>query len=112
MPMSTMLPPGGMSGGPTMGSLEQMIIMDNTIQAWEKQQALSQLKAEMGYAPSSTLLTPDMLRKIGGGVLGTLIARYFGMGMVGMAIAGAAGYGLGKVVSDFYKPANKVRWMI
>lgn len=109
--------PAGMTGTPvtgqvTVGSLEQMILMDNTIQQWEKQQALARLKRDLAYASSDTILTREMLMKLGGGALGAMIAKYLGMGMLGMTVAGLAGYGIGKVVSDFYKPANMVRWIV
>ena len=108
--MAASMAPTNIGPDPTIGSLEQMIIMDAYLQQWEKQQALAQLKRDLGYMPDSTPLSPDVLAKIGGGVLGGLIASYFGMGLLGMTIAGMAGYGIGKTISDFYKPGNKVRW--
>lgn len=94
---------GSRSSGPTLGSLEHHIMMDNRLQSWQKQEIMRNLSQEIGYAPqgSNTPLA-DILPRVGGGILGFLISKYFSMGVAGQVISTAAGYGVGKVISDFY----------
>lgn len=92
---------------PTLGTLEYQILMDQRLSNAERQLILSNLKAEVGPVPESTPLS-DLAGSIGGGVLGWLISKYFGMSGVGQAISALAGYGIGGQMSNFYNAMNKV----
>ena len=93
---------GGGLSGPTLGTLEHKIMMDTRIDNYQKQFIIKQIKQEVGtFTPSSTPLS-QVIPKIGGGVLGYLIAKYFNMSLPGQIISTAAGYGIGKVIADFY----------
>ncbi len=89
--------------GPTLGTLEHQIMMDQRLEAWQKQFIMNNLRNEIGHTPQgkNTPLS-EILPRVGGGVLGFLIAKYFKMGLMGQAISTAAGYGVGKVIADFY----------
>ena len=87
--------------GPTLGTLEHAILTDMRISDFEKRFAVQKLQQETGYASPSTPLS-SVIGRLGGGVLGAMVARMMGLGGVGMGIAGIAGYGVGKIVSDFY----------
>ena len=89
-------------GEPTLASLEYRILMDTTMSSWDKQQAIQALEADAGNVPKSTPLR-IIAPRIGGGLLGYLIGKYFGMSLPGQLLATMAGYGIGKVVSDFYE---------
>ncbi len=86
---------------PTLGTLEHHIMMDNRLSAWQRDFVIRNLRAEVGQAPASTPLAP-LLGRLGGGVLGWLVSKYFSMGPVGQMVGTAAGYGIGKVIADFY----------
>jgi len=98
----------GAQPGLTVGSLEQAIAIDQRISNYEKQQAIMQIRQDLGGVSSHTPLS-SVLHRIGGGVLGLIIAKYFGMGTVGQILSSVAGYGMGKVVSDFYDNNNGPR---
>lgn len=86
---------------PTVDTLEQHIMMDPQLAALEKQQIIQQLMQELGPVSKSTPLAA-LVGKIGGGILGWLIAKYFKMGLVGQAISTMVGYGIGKQIGGFY----------
>ena len=94
---------GPQQSGPTVGTLEHAIMHDAKMAEYDKQVALMKLKQDTGYAPSNTPLS-GLLGGMGGGALGVVVAKYFGMGAVGQILSSLAGYGIGKVISDFYKP--------
>lgn len=100
---------GAHSTNPTIGTLETLLLRDTFLSQLEKEQAMAKLKAELRYMPASTPLTPQLLSKLGGGALGMVIARYLRMGFLGSVLTAAAGYSIGKVISDFYTPGNQVR---
>jgi hypothetical protein len=98
---------GGYNPGPTLGTLEHKIMMDSRLDQWERQFIMRRLRQEVRGASSSTPLS-EILHKIGrsgaaGGVLGFMVAKYFSMSFPGQVIATAAGWGIGKVLGDFYK---------
>ena len=96
--MSDSILPGNM---PTLGMLEQQIRVDNTLSQTQKDSALQMIALQTANAPPSTPLR-DLLPRLGGTLLGWLISKYFGMGLVGQAVASVAGYGIGKVLGDAY----------
>jgi len=67
----------------------------------EQQRILQQLAQEIGPVPKNTPLA-QVVGKIGGGILGWLIAKYFKMGIIGQTISAVAGYGIGKQIGNFY----------
>jgi len=91
---------------PTVDTLEQHIMMDQQLGMLEKQQIMQQLARELGSISKSTPLA-QVVGKLGGGVLGWLIAKYFKMGIVGQAISTFAGYGIGKQIGNFYDLLTK-----
>ena len=93
-------------GGPTLGSLEHKIMMDSTLAAWEKDIIRQKVRQEVGFStPSSTPLA-ELLPKLGGGALGFVVAKYFQMSVPGQVISTLAGYGIGKVLGDFYNAGS------
>ena len=92
---------------PTLGTLEYQILMDQRLTNAERQLIIGNLKAEVGNAPPDTPLA-SLAGRIGGGVLGWLVSKYFGMSGVGQAISAMAGYGIGAQMSNFYNAMNKV----
>jgi hypothetical protein len=90
--------------GPTLGTLEHHIQMDQRLEQWERQFVINNLNREIGHVPQgkSTPLS-EILPRVGGGVLGFLISKYFGLGAIGQALATAGGYGVGATISGFYK---------
>lgn len=93
---------GFMNIGPTLGTLEHAILTDIRLSEFEKKHALRQLQKDTGFASPGTPLS-SILPKLGGGVLGALIARMLGLGGLGMGIAALGGYGLGKIIADYYR---------
>ena len=92
---------------PTLGTLEYEILMDQRLTNAERQLIIGNLKAEVGNVPDSTPLS-TLAGRIGGGVLGWLVSKYFGMSGVGQAISALAGYGIGSQMHSFYNAMNKV----
>ena len=111
------LTPSGFLGAgsePTLGVLKHRILSDVVLDIRQKQEALELLERETRGASDSTPLAALMSR-IGGGALGLLFARYFGMGIPGQILATAGGYGLGKMLYDTYQdmadPSRNIhRW--
>lgn len=91
---------------PTLGTLEHQILMDQRLSAWERDLVLGNLRAEVGAVPKDTPLS-SLVGRIGGGVLGWLVSKYFGMGVIGQAISTLAGYGIGAQMSNFYNAMNQ-----
>ena len=90
--------------GKTLYDLYLAIQRDASISQMERQQLLEQVKGVTGFAPSSTPLSALMSRGLGG-IIGYLIAKYFGMSMPGRVIGSALGYGIGRLIYDqFNKP--------
>jgi len=81
-------------------------MVDSRLEAWEKEFIVQRVKQEVGYStPSSTPLA-QLLPKLGGGALGFVVAKYFQMSIPGQVISTLAGYGIGKVIGDFYKSTS------
>jgi hypothetical protein len=94
--------------GPTLGSLEWEIMRDQRMDDWKKRQTIQQLHAEVGPGTSKSTPLADLLPSLGGGLLGWLVAKYFNMSPVGQALSAAAGFGVGKLVGDFYQATNQL----
>ena len=100
------------TSGPTVGSLEDAILMEHRLSRYEKEKALQQLRRDLGGVPRSTPLM-DVVSRIGGGVLGMIVAQFMSMGTIGQILTTMAGYGLGKAVGDFYNGQNDddINWV-
>jgi hypothetical protein len=96
------------SVGPTLGTLEHKIMFDARLDAAEKEFIMQQVKREVGFSTPSATPLADLLPRLGGGVLGFLVAKYFQMSLPGQVISTMAGYGIGKVIGDFYKATTDV----
>ena len=98
----------------TVASLKHRVLSDPFLSAYDKQRTLQDLDRELRNLPDSTPLYA-VLSRLGGGALGLLIAKYFNMGLPGQVVSTAAGYGVGKVLSDFYRgiadPRSNVTWI-
>jgi hypothetical protein len=90
--------------GITLFDLYREIRKDTSLSMYQQQQAISQIEGVTRGAPPGTPLSGLMSRGLGG-VVGYLIAKYFGMSPIGKVVSTAAGFGLGKVVHDqFNRP--------
>lgn len=89
------------SGGPTIGSLEHKILMDNRLETWQKHNLIQVIRDRTGNAPSSTPLT-KVIGRLAGGTLGLLLARYFNMGLTGQLVGTGLGIGLGGPLANLY----------
>jgi hypothetical protein len=92
----------------TVGSLKHRILSDPFLSAYDKQKTLQELNRELRNQPDSTPLYA-ILSRVGGGALGLLVAKYFNMGLPGQVVATAAGFGVGKTLSDFYRSMTDPR---
>jgi len=63
------------------------------------------VQQDLGGAPLNSPLA-SVLPRLGGGFLGYQVGKYMNMSMPGKLVTGAAGYGVGKLVSDFYQGYN------
>lgn len=75
---------------------------DASINQSERMQLIARIGTETGHVPASTPLSV-LLSYGAGGVLGYLIAKYFGMGSAGRAVSSAIGAQLGRMVYDKHK---------
>jgi len=93
----------------TLGDLMSEIQLDTELPAFQRLQLISQLHGMTGNAPAGTPLSTLTKRGIGG-ILGALIAKYFGLGGVGSAATAAtavAGFGLAPLVDRYLNPAPR-----
>jgi len=93
---------GAQRMGPTLGTLEAQIASDNAFGVLERNLALMRLRQDLPNVPRSTPLRA-LLRELGGGLLGFLVSKYFGMSPTAQALSALAGYSIGRTVNDFYK---------
>lgn len=100
--------------GVTLHDLYREIMSDTSMSMVERQTTINQVKGLIGGMPAGTPISSLMSRGLGG-LIGYLIAKYFGMSPAGKAVSALTGYGLGKVVHDqFNKPpdTNPPGWKI
>lgn len=87
---------------PKLGDLMHAVILENTIDEFERRTVLERVAKDTGYASPQTPLTPNLLSGMGSGLLGMLVTRMLGQG-TNAVIMGASGMQyMGKVVSDYY----------
>ena len=85
--------------GRTLNDLYAAIQDDAGLQAFQKIQLMAQIQGmTMGVSPSTQL--SSLIRRGLGGILGMLIAKYFGMGGTGQALSALGGFGLGAVLDQ------------
>jgi hypothetical protein len=89
----------------SLASLHQGIMVDKALSDAEKLWASQNVQKDLG---NPTLQTPlnGVLPKLGGGFLGYQVGKYMDMSLPGKVITTAAGYGVGKMVHDFYQGYN------
>jgi hypothetical protein len=90
----------------SLASLHQGIMVDKHLSDAEKMWAAQNVQKDLGNPSLQEQLTP-YLPKLGGGFLGYQVGKYMGMSLPGKVITTAAGYGVGKMVHDFYQGYNK-----
>lgn len=83
---------------PTVQDLVNAIMMDASLSQPQKSDLIYKLKTQVQQVGASPT---TMVKHIGvaGGVIGFLLSKYFHLGLAGQAVATAAGYGIGNVVS-------------
>ena len=89
--------------GKTLQDLYIAIRADAGLPTTEKAQVIGQIKGMTQWANESTPLSA-LLHKGLGGMIGWLIAKYFGMGPLGQLVSAVAGYGIGNTI---HKQLNK-----
>ena len=85
--------------GKDLNDIYREIQQDVSLQQSERMELLASLRRETGGVPGSTPLSV-LLSYGAGGILGFIIAKYFGMGSVGRAVSSAMGAQLGRMVYD------------
>lgn len=93
------------ASAPTLADLYAAVRADHGISASEQSRIMAQIQAAVGMAPSSTPISSLMTQGLGG-ILGYLISKYFGMGIVGRAVSAFAGFGLGRALSQHMERAK------
>jgi hypothetical protein len=81
--------------GKSLFDLYRAIQADPTIAGFQKDLLIQQVASAAGGASGSTPIAV-LLARGGGGVLGYLISKYFGMGPVGQVVSTLGGMSLGK----------------
>lgn len=84
---------------PTLQDLITAISDDWSINSMEKLRLLAEIKRQTNQAPGWTLLSSLMYGGFGA-VFGNLIAKYFGLGIIGRSVATAVGAGIGSSLYD------------
>lgn len=92
----------------SLSDLEMAIIMDRSLDAVKKQEALSALQSATAQFGSGTQIS-QVIASLSGTVLGFLISRYIGMSPVGQAVSSALGFGIGRSMYDFASALNSAR---
>ena len=95
--------PQGGSGGPSLSDLLQAIRTDRGLTPNERDQLFQEIRGLVSGASEQTPLSALMYRGLGG-ILGGVIAKYFGMGAMGQLMSAAAGFGVG---SALYSKLNQ-----
>ena len=87
----------------TLGDIYAAVQNDFRISSAQRLQILDRLDAETNQAPLGTRLSTLMQRGLGG-ILGALIAKYFGLGGVGQAAAPLVGMGIAPMIGRSLMP--------
>jgi len=91
---------------PSLFDFHAAIQADKALDNAQKLFASKAVQADLGAPSLSTQLT-QVLPQLGGGFLGYQVGKYMDMSVPGKVITTAAGYGVGKLVSDFYQGYSK-----
>lgn len=91
---------------PSLFDFHAAIQADQALNNAQKQFASQAVQADLGAPPLTAPLT-NILPQLGGGFLGYQVGKYMDMSLPGKVITTAAGYGVGKLVSDFYQGYSK-----
>jgi hypothetical protein len=76
---------------PSLGTLEHAIMVDQRLSALEKRRVLEGMLRDMGHPSASAPLTPSLLQRLGGGLLGAVLMRMLGAGAMGAGLGLMAG---------------------
>jgi hypothetical protein len=93
--------------GNSLASLHQGILVDKHLSDAEKLWASQNVQQDLGN-PSLQSQLKQHLPHLGGGFLGYQVGKYMDMSLPGKVITTAAGYGVGKMVHDFYQGYNNL----
>lgn len=86
-------------GDPTLGDLLRAIDRDVGITLLEKSTLKQRIKQHAGAASEQTPLR-SLPYSLTGGILGSIIAKYFKLGTMGQLLSSAAGFGVGRALHD------------
>lgn len=93
---------GGMWRPPnlvTLGDVYAAITADRGLTPIERDRVLAQVR-QLSQGRSESTQVSQLMSGLLGGILGPLISKYFGMGVLGQATSAAAGFGLGRTIHD------------
>lgn len=93
------------AGTATVNDLLSALEADQGVSHAEKAQLIQNIQMTIGQVPGNTPLSSLMNRGLGG-MLGMLISRYFGMGLLGQAVSAVSGFGLASSLLGHSKPPN------
>ncbi|MFC1454337.1 hypothetical protein ACFLQL_04060 [Verrucomicrobiota bacterium] len=83
----------------TIGDLISAINQDPTLSSSNRVNLVQSVQRQTGFASASTSLKSLMYGSFGA-VLGNLIAKYFGMSILGRTLATVSGFGIGGVLGN------------
>jgi len=81
----------------TIGDLINAVRQDQSLNYQQREQVVQTINQSTGWRPVSTPLNSIMYGAFGA-VIGNLIAKYFGMDIIGRTIATAAGFGVANML--------------
>ena len=89
----------------TVGDLLSAIVADKGVSEPEQHQLIQQIMVQVNHAPVDTPLSSLMGGGLGG-IVGMLISRYFGMGVLGRTVSAVGGFGLASSLLGRHTPPN------
>ena len=83
----------------TLGDVYAAITADRGLTPIERDRVLAQVRT-LAQGRSESTQVSQLMSGLLGGILGQLISKYFGMGVMGQTMSAAAGFGLGRTIHD------------
>lgn len=83
----------------TLGDVYAAITADRGLTPIERDRVLAQVRT-LAQGRSESTQVSQLMSGLLGGILGPLISKYFGMGVMGQMMSAAAGFGLGRTIHD------------
>jgi len=102
---------GAGPGQPTIAELLELIRNDPTLTHGKQLALVAELTGAIGNMPKSTPLGA-IGSALFGAVISNLVAKYFGMGIIGRSVATAAGFGVGPVIYGKVRDKGIPGWSI